>query len=67
MTESDKDRIDKAVQQKVAELMELVHTIQVVATIHDPVNNETNIFGYGSGNIYARIASVDEWLSKQKT
>jgi len=65
MTEAEKDQIEKAVERKVAELMELVHTVQIVVTIHDPANNETSVFGNGAGNIYARIASVDDWLQKQ--
>jgi hypothetical protein len=65
MTETEKEQIERAVERKVAELMELVHTVQIVVTIYDPVNNETTMFGNGAGNIYARMASVDDWLGKQ--
>ena len=65
MTEVESEQIEKAVQRKVAELMELVHTVQIVVTKYDPVNNETVFFGNGAGNIYARMASVDDWLRKQ--
>jgi hypothetical protein len=62
MTETEIVRIEDAVKKKVAELMELVHTVQIITTVHDPIKNETHTFCDGAGNMFARLASTEDWI-----
>jgi hypothetical protein len=47
----------------VSELMEMCDTVQIIVTKHDPVTNSTFSLSKGAGNVYARVASCDDWIA----
>ena len=63
MTETEKDIIDSMIDRKVSELMEMCDTVQIIVTKHDPVTNSTFSLSKGAGNVYARVASADDWVA----
>jgi len=63
MTETEKDIIDSMIDRKVSELMEMCDTVQIIVTKHDSANNVTMSISKGAGNVYARVASADDWIA----
>jgi alpha-D-ribose 1-methylphosphonate 5-triphosphate diphosphatase PhnM len=63
MTETEKEQIESMMERKVAELMEMCDTVQIVVTKHDSANNATMSISRGAGNVFARMASVDDWIA----
>ena len=57
------DQIEKFIEHKIAEIMEVVDTVQVSVTIQR--GEVTECLHRGSGNFYARLASVREFVVRQ--
>jgi hypothetical protein len=66
MTEAEAIEYQKYLSFKCAELMEHFDTVQIIVTKHDRKDNTTDMLSNGSGNLYARLASVDDWLSRNE-
>jgi hypothetical protein len=54
------------IQSLIESIEDRFNTIQVFTTSHDPATGETTYIGMGTGNFYARIGQIDEWLRMQK-
>ena len=63
MTEAERDIIESMIDRKVSELMEMCDTVQIIITKHDPVTNTTFSLSKGEGNVYASVASCDDWIA----
>jgi hypothetical protein len=63
MTETERDILESLIERKVAELMEMCDTVQIIITKHDSANNVTMSMSKGAGNVYARMASCDDWVA----
>ena len=55
----------KVLDSHIAQLAEHFDSVQVVVTSHCPQTG-TSTYGAGSGNYYARLASVDNWVRAEK-
>lgn len=53
-------------RRHVSQLSEHVSSIQVCATVLNP-NGSTSFINMGSGDMFARIAVTDLWLSAQQS
>lgn len=60
----ERDRLMEFLGAHTAKLSEHFTSVQIVAT-RDAGQN-TEVFSTGSGNYYARLGSVQEWLWKEK-
>lgn len=69
LRDADEAKLDfECLEGAVSRLMERFDSVQVVVTKH---NGEANDYGttfmhHGGGNFYARVASVEKFLKKQR-
>lgn len=59
----DAEQRHKILSAALTALSEHFDTVQIVATRVDPDGGTTDLYANGMGNEYARIASMDEWLT----
>lgn len=63
----DAEALFEVLQKHVAQIMEHASSVQIICTLHDPVEESTASVKAGAGDVYARIGAVSEWLSDQTT
>jgi hypothetical protein len=62
----DKDEEADLIEKHARELSEHFDTVQILATRHDPANEDGTIyFAIGVGNFYARYGQAVEWIIAQ--
>ena len=61
---SDKELVESMIDRKVSELMEMCDTVQIIITKHESATNTTWCLSKGAGNVYARVASCDDWIGQ---
>lgn len=66
MTEAEAIEYQRFLDQKLAELMEHFDTVQIVVTRHEKATDTTYKMSKGSGNMYARVCSMEAWLDDIK-
>ncbi len=54
------------IQSLIESISDRFDTIQVFTTSHNPDTGETTHIAMGTGNFYARIGQIDEWVRMQK-
>lgn len=59
------EQIESFISHKLSEIMEVCDTCQITVTIMNKTDDSTMSFNTGSGNLYARIGSVQEWINRQ--
>jgi hypothetical protein len=59
------EQIESFINHKLSEIMEVCETCQIVVTIQDKTGDTTLSLSTGSGNLYARLGSVQEWINRQ--
>lgn len=59
------EQIESFINHKLSEIMEVCDSCQIVVTVMDNNTETCSSFSIGSGNIYARIGSVQEWINRQ--
>jgi ABC-type sugar transport system ATPase subunit len=59
------EQIESFINHKLSEIMEVCDTCQIVVTIQNNADDTTVSLSTGSGNLYARIGSVQEWINRQ--
>jgi len=59
------EQISELVNHKLSEIMEVCDTCQIIITVYSKEDNHTSSLAIGSGNLYARIASCEEWIARQ--
>lgn len=59
--ESDQKRVHDAVNT----LREHFDSVRIFVTVHDGNESETSAYESGSGNFYAQLGQVAEWLAIQ--
>ena len=64
----DEDHQEKSelIQSLIESIADRFDTIQVFTTSHNPETGETAYIGIGTGNVYARIGQIREWLHLQE-
>lgn len=62
---SDKERIQKIVDDACTLIREHVDSVQIFVTFHAEDGKSTAGFNAGRGNFYARQAQVEEWIRFQ--
>lgn len=65
--EDDDDRDERRLKEAVAHLREHFDSVQIVVTRYNTAPSGGTVIRYkGSGNYYARIGSVTDWLITQE-
>jgi predicted CoA-binding protein len=64
--DADHEEKQELIQSLIESITDRFDTIQVFTTSHNRETGETTYIGMGTGNFYARIGQIKEWLQLQK-
>lgn len=65
MTDPIPESDQQFVQETVAKLGEMFDSVRVFVTVHDGSTSTTHSYETGSGNFYAQLGQIREWLAIQ--
>ena len=63
---AEHDRLKSLVDQHVSALREHFDSVVIMVSVHDGVSGNTEGLSRGSGNYYAQVGQVNEFLERDK-